>query len=315
MRVVFAGTPEVALPSLEALVASHHEVVAVVTRPDAPAGRGRRLEPSPVKARAAELGIPVLTPVSAKDPEFLAELRALEPDACPVVAYGNLITQEGLDIPKHGWINLHFSLLPAWRGAAPVQHAIMAGDEVTGASTFRLERGLDTGPVFGVMTERIRPTDTSGDLLGRLAEAGAGLLVATLDGIESGELVARAQPTDGVSLAPKIEVSDARIDWTRPAVAIDRLVRGCTPTPGAWTTFRGDRLKVWPVTPAGVSDPAAAAGLAPGELRVTRRDVLVGTATVPVRLGRVQAHGKKSMGAADWARGTRIGAGERVGDE
>ena len=224
MRVVFAGTPEVALPSLDALVASRHEVVAVVTRPDAPAGRGRRLEPSPVKARALELGIPVLTPASAKDPEFLAALRALEPDACPVVAYGNLITQEGLDIPAHGWINLHFSLLPAWRGAAPVQHAIMAGDELTGASTFRLERGLDTGPVFGVMTERIRPSDTAGELLARLAQAGAGLLVATLDGVESGELVAKPQPADGVSLAPKIEVADARIEWARPAVVIDRLV-------------------------------------------------------------------------------------------
>jgi methionyl-tRNA formyltransferase len=315
MRVVFAGTPEVALPSLEALLASRHEVVAVVTRPDAPVGRGRRLEPSPVKVRALELGIPVLTPASAKEPEFLDDLRALEPDACPVVAYGNLITQEGLDIPRHGWVNLHFSILPAWRGAAPVQHAIMAGDELTGASTFRLERGLDTGPVYGVMTERIRPNDTAGDLLQRLAEGGAGLLVATLDGIESGELVAKPQPSEGVSLAPKIEVSDARVGWARPATAIDRLIRGCTPNPGAWTTFRGERLKVGPVAIAAPSEIPGHGTLRPGELLVTKQAVHVGTGTLPVRLGTVQAHGKKAMAAADWARGTRVEAGERVGDE
>jgi methionyl-tRNA formyltransferase len=315
MRVVFAGTPEAALPSLEALLASRHEVVAVITRPDAPVGRGRRLEPSPVKARALQHGIPVLTPASAREPEFLADLRALEPEACPVVAYGNLITQEGLDIPRHGWVNLHFSILPAWRGAAPVQHAIMAGDELTGASTFRLERGLDTGPVYGVMTERIRPTDTAGDLLQRLAEGGAALLVATLDGIESGELVAKAQSTEGVSLAPKIEVSHARIDWVRPATAIDRLIRGCTPHPGAWTAFRGERLKVGPVATAGPSEVPGHGTLRPGELLVTRQAVHVGTGTLPVRLGTVQAHGKKVMAAADWARGTRIEAGERVGDE
>ncbi len=315
MRLVFAGTPEVALPSLEALVGSRHDVVAVITRPDAPAGRGRRLEPSPVKARALELGISVLTPASAKDPEFLEQLRALEPDACPVVAYGNLITREGLEIPRHGWINLHFSLLPAWRGAAPVQHAIMAGDEITGASTFRLEQGLDTGPVFGMMTERIRPTDTAGELLARLAEAGAGLLVATLDGIESGELVAKPQSPDGVSLAPKISVADARVDWRRPARAIDRQVRGCTPSPGAWTTFRGERLKLGPVAVSAPDEIPGHGTIRPGELLVTKQAVHVGTATLPVRLGTVQPHGKRVMAAADWARGVRVEPGERVGDE
>lgn len=315
MRVVFAGTPHVALPSLDAVAASRHELVAVITRPDAPAGRGRRLEASPVRARAEELGLPVLTPTSAKDPDFLDALRQLAPDACPVVAYGNLIPQAALDIPAQGWVNLHFSLLPAWRGAAPVQHAIMAGDEMTGASTFRLERGLDTGPVYGVMTERIRPTDTAGELLERLATAGAGLLVATLDGIESGDLVAQPQPADGVSLAPKIETEDARIHWARPALAIDRLVRGCTPAPGAWTTFRGDRLKVSPLVVSEQGDPAGAAGLAPGQLLVTKQAVLVGTATSPVRLGVVQGRGKKPMPAADWARGVRVESGERVGDE
>ena len=194
MRVVFAGTPEAAVPSLDAVASSNHELVAVVTRPDAPSGRGRRLEASPVRRRAEELGVPVLTPARVRDEDFLARLGELEPDACPVVAYGNLIPPVALDIPRHGWVNLHFSLLPAWRGAAPVQHALMAGDEVTGASTFLIEQGLDTGPVYGMMTESIRPADTAGDLLERLSVAGAGLLVATLDGIESGDLVAKPQP-------------------------------------------------------------------------------------------------------------------------
>ncbi len=315
MRVVFAGTPEVALPSLDAVAASGHELVGVLTRPDAPAGRGRRLEASPVRRRAEELGVPVLTPERVRDPEFLDALRALAPDACPVVAYGNLIPPVALDIPRHGWVNLHFSLLPAWRGAAPVQHAVMAGDEVTGASTFLIEKGLDTGPVYGVMTETIRARDTAGDLLDRLASAGAGLLVATLDGIESGDLVAVPQAAEGVSLAPKIEVDDACITWSNPAVAVDRLVRGCTPAPGAWTTFRGERFKVAPVSLPAPDEIPGHGTLAPGQLLVTKRAVFVGTGTVPVGLGTVQAHGKKPMPAADWARGTRIEAGEVLGGE
>lgn len=315
MRVVFAGTPDAAVPSLDAVAASSHELVAVVTRPDAPSGRGRRLEPSPVRLRAEGLGVPVLTPARVKDADFLDTLRELAPDACPVVAYGNLIPADALTIPRLGWVNLHFSLLPAWRGAAPVQRALMAGDEVTGASTFVIERGLDTGPVLGVMTETIRPTDTAGDLLGRLSVAGAGLLVATLDGLEAGELVAQPQPSDGVSLAPKIEVDDAHIAWQRPALAVDRLVRGCTPAPGAWTTFRGERLKVSPVSVASSDDLPTHESLSPGVLLVTKQAVFVGTGTGPVRLGQVQAHGKKLMAAADWARGMRIVAGERVGDE
>ncbi len=325
MRLVFAGTPEVALPSLDALLASRHDVVAVVTRPDARAGRGRTLVPSPVRQRAEEAGLEVLTPAKPSDPVFQERLRELAPDACPVVAYGALVPPSALEIPRHGWVNLHFSLLPAWRGAAPVQHAIMAGDEVTGASTFLLEKGLDTGPVFGVMTETIRPRDTAGDLLGRLAEAGAGLLVATLDGIEDGTLVPRPQPGEGVSLAPKIEVEDARVRWSRPARAVDRQVRGCTPAPGAWTVFRGERVKLGPVTPldtAGSSGPAAeptglgpVPDLPPGELHVTKRAVAVGTASGAVVLGEVRPHGKKPMPAADWARGVRIQAGERFEDE
>ncbi len=311
MRLVFAGTPEVALPSLEALIASTHEVVGVITRPDAPAGRGRSLIPSPVRVRAQEHGIPVLTPRTPRDPSFQQELAALAPDCCPVVAYGALVPRSVLDIPRHGWVNLHFSLLPAWRGAAPVQHAIRSGDEVTGATTFLLEEGLDTGPVYGVMTETIRPTDTSGDLLGRLALAGAGLLVATLDGIEAGKLVAKTQPGEGISLAPKVSVDDARVDWTLPALAVDRLVRSCTPAPGAWTTFRGERLKLAPFGPAG----DGVGPLAPGELLVTKAAVYAGTATSPVRLGLVRAHGKKEMPAPDWARGVRIDTGERLGQD
>src|SRR3954465_11692929 len=216
MRVVFAGTPEPALPALDAVAASAHELVGVVTRPDAPAGRGRRLEPSPVARRTEALGVPVLKPAPPREPEFQDALRALAPDCCPVVAYGALLPQTALDIPVHGWVNLHFSVLPSWRGAAPVQHALWAGDEVTGATTFRIVRELDAGPTYGVMTERIRPTDTAGDLPGRLAGGGAGPLVLPLDGIADGSLEARPQPAEGVSLAPKVEVEDARVVWTQP---------------------------------------------------------------------------------------------------
>ncbi|WP_109471476.1 methionyl-tRNA formyltransferase [Ornithinimicrobium cavernae] len=315
MRLVFAGTPEPAAVSLRALLASRHEVVAVVTRPDARAGRGRGLVQSPVRQLAEEAGIEVLTPGSARDPGFRARLVELAPDACPVVAYGALIPREVLSVPRLGWVNLHFSLLPAWRGAAPVQRALMAGDEMTGASTFLLEEGLDTGPVLGTLTEPIHPGDTSGDLLERLAEAGAGLLVATLDGLEEGALTPVAQPEEGVSHAPKLTVEEARIDWSRPAYAVDRQIRGCTPAPGAWTTFRGERLKVQPLAreQAGEAEAAAPPALAPGELRVGRRAVLVGTGSSPVQLGTVQPHGKKAMPAADWARGVRIETAEVLG--
>jgi methionyl-tRNA formyltransferase len=215
-----------------------------------------------------------------------------------VVAYGALLPQSVLDVPRHGWVNLHFSCLPAWRGAAPVQHALWAGDEVTGATTFRIVRELDAGPTFGVMTERIRPTDTAGDLLARLAEGGAGLLIATLDGIEDGSLEARPQPQDGVSLAPKITVEDAHVSWQQPADAVDRRIRACTPAPGAWTTHGDQRVKLGPVT---LTDEV----LAPGRLRVGKSEVLVGTATTAVRLGDVKPFGARQMPAADWARGLR----------
>jgi len=301
LRLVFAGTPEPALPSLRALLDSRHEVAAVLTRPDAPAGRGRALRPSPVRSLAQEAGVEVLTPRSPKDPAFQQRLREIAPQCCPVVAYGALLPAAVLDVPVHGWVNLHFSLLPAWRGAAPVQHALLAGDEVTGASTFLIEQGLDTGPVFGVLTEDVRPADTSGDLLGRLAEAGAGLLVATLDGLEDGSVHGVPQPPDGVSLAPKVLPEDARVPWSSPAVRVDRVVRACTPAPGAWTTLRGRRVKLGPVRVVDEVLPA-------GELRGD----LVGTGTTAVRLGTVRPEGKGEMAAADWLRGLRLEPGERL---
>jgi methionyl-tRNA formyltransferase len=300
VRLVFAGTPEVALPALEALLASRHEVVAVVTRPDAPAGRGRALAASPVKRHALEAGIEVLTPERPGEPEFLSALRALRPDCCPVVAYGALVPRAALDIPPQGWVNLHFSLLPAWRGAAPVQHAVLAGDEVTGATTFRLEEGLDTGPVLGALTTEIGARETSGELLQRLAHDGAGLLLATLDALESGAVVAVPQRADGVSHAPKLTVEDARVRWDAPALRVDRQIRACTPTPGAWTLLDGDRLRLGPVEPV-----TGVAGLGPGDVLVSKTEVLVGTVTHPVRLGTVQAPGKRALPAADWARGMR----------
>jgi methionyl-tRNA formyltransferase len=305
MRLVFAGTPGVAVPALDAIAGSRHELAAVVTRPDAPAGRGRRLVRSPVGAWADKRGVEVLTPARPREPAFQERLRAIAPACVPVVAYGALVPPAALEIPKHGWVNLHFSLLPAWRGAAPVQHAVLRGDEVTGASVFRLEEGLDTGPVFGTLAEPIAPTDTAGDLLGRLAVAGAQLLVQVLDLIEDGTARAVPQPADGVSLAPKVTVADAQVRWGDPATAVDRRIRACTPAPGAWTTFRGERLKLGPVKVAGDD------GLASGELRVERSRVLVGTATEPVALGQVAAAGRRPMPAPDWARGVRPAPEER----
>jgi methionyl-tRNA formyltransferase len=313
VRLLFAGTPAVAVPSLRALLEHPvHEVVAVLTRPQAPSGRGRRLTASPVAELAEQAGVEVLSPARVSDPDFLRRLAELDIDCAPVVAYGALLREPALSMPRHGWVNLHFSLLPAWRGAAPVQHALLHGDDTTGASTFLIGPGLDDGPVFGVLTERVRPTDTSGELLARLAEAGAPLLVATLDGIADGSVVPRPQPAEGVSHAPKLSVLDARIDFEQPALAVDRRIRACTPDPGAWTSFRGDRLKLGPVSVVKVDveiDKAPPAG----ELVIDKKAVLVGTLTAPLRLGTVQPPGKRPMPAADWARGLRLASGERLG--
>ena len=309
MRLLFAGTPTVALPALDAILGSVHEVVAVLTRPDAPAGRGRRTVASPVRERAEAAGIPVLTPATLRDAAVQRQIADLAVDCAPVVAYGGLVPPALLDVPAHGWVNLHFSLLPAWRGAAPVQHALLHGDEVTGATSFRLEAGLDTGPVFGTLTEAIRPRDTSGMLLDRLAAAGAGLLLATLDGLEAGELVAVPQPADDVSLAPRLSTDDGRVRWEHPALAIDRRVRACTPAPGAWTTLPdGSRLKLSPV----LVRPEVV-HLAPGAIEVTRTAVLVGTGSHAVELTEVAPAGKRSMPASDWARGARLDTDGRLG--
>jgi methionyl-tRNA formyltransferase len=301
VRLVFAGTPEPALPSLRRLLESpRHDVVAVLTRPDAAAGRRGRPAPSPVAQLALEHEIPVLRPARPNSDEFVAELAALAPECCAVVAYGALLGDGLLAVPTHGWVNLHFSILPAWRGAAPVQAAIAAGDAVTGATTFEIERSLDSGPVYGVVTETIRPTDTAGDLLDRLSVAGAGLLEATMDGIANGTLTAVPQPAEGVSTAPKITVDDARIRWDLPAHVVERRIRAVTPNPGAWTMIGEDRVKIGPVTV--IDEP----GLEPGRLAVDKKHVRIGTATGAVQLDTVQPPGKKAMNAADWARGARL---------
>jgi methionyl-tRNA formyltransferase len=308
VKIVFGGTPDVAVPSLDALADSRHELLAVVTRPDAPRGRGKRLTASPVAQRAFDLGVEVLKPRRPRDEEFVIRLNELAPDCCPVVAYGALLPQRVLDIPRHGWINLHFSLLPAWRGAAPVQHAILAGDQLTGATTFQIVLELDAGPIFATVREPIRPNDTAGDLLHRLSLSGARILVDTLDGIEDGTLTPTAQPeTDAqVSYASKINVEDARIDWTQPAEVLDRLIRACTPAPGAWTTFRGERFKI---NSARLSNSV----LPPGRLEISKRSVRVGTSTRALELDEVQAQGKKPMAAADWARGVTFESEPRLG--
>jgi methionyl-tRNA formyltransferase len=310
MRLVFAGTPAAAVPSLAALLDSAHEVAAVVTRPDAPAGRGLRTTASPVAELAAREGLEVLKPHRVRDPDFIARLRELAPDCCAITAYGALIPDEVLAIPAHGWVNLHFSLLPAWRGAAPVQHAIIAGDDITGATTFELVRELDAGPVYGTVTEPVRYGDTAGTLLERLSQSGAGLLTATMDGIGSGTLTAVPQPADGVSLAPKITPEQARVTWAHPALAVGRQIRGCTPNPGAWTELAGTRLKLGPLASA----DAALDGppLDPGELRIERSRVLVGTGSAAVELGEVQPHGKRPMAATAWARGLRLAEPARL---
>jgi methionyl-tRNA formyltransferase len=302
VRIVFAGTPEPALPAFRRLVASpRHDVIAVLTRPDAVSARRGKPSPSPVARLAQELDIPVLKPARPNSGEFVAQLAELAPECCAVVAYGALLGDKLLAIPPHGWINLHFSLLPAWRGAAPVQAAIAAGDEVTGATTFRIERSLDSGPVYGVVTEAIRPDDTAGDLLERLGISGARLLESTLDGIADGSLVAVPQPAEGVSIAPKVTVEDARVRWDMPAQAVERRIRAVTPHPGAWTMIGDLRVKIGPVTVDGEARP-----LSPGELRIDRHGVRVGTGSAPVLLGRVQPPGRKPMPAEDWARGARL---------
>lgn len=295
MKLVFAGTPEVAIPALEAIAATGHDLSAVITRPDAPAGRGRRLTPSPVALRAAELGLEVLKPGHPRDEEFQTRLRDLAPDVCPVVAYGALLPRSVLDIPRHGWINLHFSLLPRWRGAAPVQRAIMAGDQEIGTSCFRIVPELDAGPVFEVAS-RTMPELTAGELLHELAVSGAAQLVRTIDAIEEGAEPV-PQSDEGITLAPKITPELARLELGRSAVEVRNQVLGCSPDPGAWAEHDGERLKIFRARLA-----EAPVALGSGQLHVTRRQVFLGCGDGALELLEVQAPGRRRMAAVDWAR-------------
>jgi len=293
------------VPSLARLVESpRHDVVAVLTRPDAASGRRGKPSPSPVARFALEHDIPVLRPPKPNSDEFIAELAELAPECCAVVAYGALLSERLLAVPAHGWINLHFSLLPAWRGAAPVQAAIAAGDSVSGATTFQIEPALDSGPVYGIVTETVRPTDTTGELLERLSISGAALLSTTLDGIADGSLTPVPQPPDGVTIAPKVTVEEARVRWDLPAHVVERRIRAVTPNPGAWTMIGDLRVKLGPVA---VDDQEGSDdSLPPGAIRVGRKAVHIGTGSQPVVLDVVQPPGKKPMNAIDWARGARL---------
>ncbi len=303
MKLVFAGTPEAALPSLNSLISSHHEVMAVITQPPAKSGRGRDMRRSPVHELALSQGVDVLHPASVR--EIDSVLRALQPDAIPVVAYGQLIPETMLDIPEHGWINLHFSLLPQWRGAAPVQHSIWHGDSITGATTFRIDKGMDTGPILGHVTHPIDPRDTSGMLLASLADTGSHLLRQTLDALEAGMIRPIPQQHDLATFAPKISKSDSRIDWASPAIEIDRRIRAMTPTPGAWTMILdgdGEVGTSMSIAPVFINRDVL---LDPGVISLVEKRVFVGSATYALELTQVKPAGKNFMDATDWLRGLR----------
>lgn len=313
MRLLFAGTPEAALPSLRALLDSRHEVVGVLTRADAPTGRGRRLRPSPVKALADDAGIPVLSPRSLRDPEVQQQLRELAPDVAPVVAYGNLIPRAALEIPTHGWINLHFSMLPAWRGAAPAQRAVLAGQKETGMTVFRLEEGLDTGELITARPETIGQYETSGQLLDRLALSGAQLLLEAIDALDAGTATFTGQDHAAATHAPKLTTAEARIDWALPADQVSAHIRGMSPDPGAWATLAGSRMKI-----LGVEEPPPESkelALRPGQLAATRRHLLVGTGSSPVALAMLAPAGRRPMRAPDWARGANLSSDTAFDDD
>ncbi|MBA3021281.1 methionyl-tRNA formyltransferase [Propionicimonas sp.] len=300
MRLVFAGTPQVAADTLAQLLGhSAHEVVAVLTRPDAPQGRSSRLVPSPVAQLATEHGIEVLRPERARDPQLAARLAEIAPDCCPVVAYGGLIPQALLELPKHGWINVHFSLLPRWRGAAPVQHAILAGDEITGVTVFELVAELDAGPVLATAEYRLGEQETTGEALAALQQLGGQMLLNTLDGMAAGTVTATVQPEAGVTLAPKLTVAEARIDWNAPARRIQRQVLANNPSPMAWTELDGQRFRV---LAARAAEPS---GLEIGVVRAEKRRVVVGTGDGDLELLTVQPAGRKAVAGADWGRGLR----------
>ncbi|MGN8551943.1 UNVERIFIED_CONTAM: methionyl-tRNA formyltransferase [Microbacterium sp. SLM126] len=299
MRLVFAGTPEPAVPSLRRLAASDHDLSAVITRRDAPLGRKRVLTPSPVAAAADDLGLHAIK-ADRLDAEATDRITALRPDLGVIVAYGGLVREPLLSTPVHGWINLHFSLLPRWRGAAPVQHALIAGDAETGVSVFRLVPELDAGDVYADRAHPIGDDATAGELLAALAEDGADLLLSVVDAIAAGTAVARPQ-TGEATYAGKLGDDDGAVRWAEPRVAVLGRIRGVTPEPGAHTTVDGSRVKILAARRAAEEAPA----LEPGRMVLQQQELLVGTATRPVVLDSVQPAGKGPMRAADWWRGLR----------
>ncbi|HZK51026.1 MAG TPA: methionyl-tRNA formyltransferase [Actinomycetota bacterium] len=305
MKTVFFGTPQWAVPSFEALLASDIEVAAAVTNPDRPAGRGMEMRASPVKERALRAGLEVLQPQRARAPEFHASLEALAPDVATVVAYGKILPPSLLAIPRLGFVNLHFSLLPEYRGAAPVQRAVMDGRPTSGVSIMVLTEGMDEGPILSRTEEPVRADDTAGSLGHRLAEIGSSLLVDTLKVYSDGELEPVEQDHDRATYALKITTEEAAIDWRRPSEAIRNRVRGLNPVPGAWTTLRDKRLKVWS------AERSAEGGLAPGELGVANGALVAGTGDGALELTRVQLQGKRPSLGVDAARGLRLARGER----
>lgn len=314
LKILFAGTPDVAVPSLKALAADteHVEIVAVLTRPDAPTGRGRRLMPSPVKQAALELDLPVIESDPGETDCFVSALAATGAQAAAVVAYGKILKQDVLDALPLGWYNLHFSMLPRWRGAAPVQRAIWAGDASTGVSVFRITRGMDAGPIIAQCGTEIEPHETAGDLLDRLAASGACVLTRALQAVDDGRAMPVEQQDGDYPVAGKIGVEDARIGFAMPLADVDRQIRACTPNPGAWCELRADgqsepiTLHVLRARPADTDDPAVPADLAAGAIVAGKRNVWVGTASGALELLEVKAQGKKAMRAADWARGARL---------
>ncbi len=310
MRIAFLGTPEVAVPALDAAVADPDiEVAAVLCNPDRPKGRSRTPVPPPVKVAAEAHGLPVWQP--SRPREVLEELRALDLDACAVVAYGALLPADVLAVPRLGYINLHFSLLPRWRGAAPVQHALRAGDAVTGVTTFVLDEGMDTGPVLRTLEVPVEPEESAGELLARLAVLGAPVLVESLHALNQGQRPV-PQPAEGATLAPKISPADVALAFDRPARELADLIRSADPAPGAHARWRGERCKV---LRAHVEDVTGALEEAPGTVLATGRDgVLLATGEGALRVTEVQPAGKPRMDAAAFANGARLAPGERFDD-
>ena len=305
MRIVFAGTPDFAVPALDAVVAAGHQVAAALTRPDRPSGRGLAATASPVKQAAARLGIPVLQPTSLQTPEAQRDIGSLAPDALVVAAYGLILPQAVLDLPRLGAINIHASLLPRWRGAAPIHRALLAGDRETGISIMRMDAGLDTGPVFLREAVTILPGDTAGTLHDRLAVLGARLVVEALDGLARGTLTAMPQPAEGATYAAKLHKDEARIDWRRPSAEIERQVRAFNPFPGAAARVRGTEVKIWRAATAdGAGEPGAVIAIDPD-------GIVVAGGGGALRLEELQRAGGKRLPGRDFLRGFPLAVGER----